>query len=167
MKKFIHILNEDETRAIIGDKNACSALMNTIEKWQTTSDWIADLLDAREKEDGYQYNASFMRWLEDFEGWEPSEENGSALSILIYTAQDYRRCRKMERSGYRQLDNEMIEEALALKKKISVHVSGVLGESDFACRAKRLNDGRLVAMIPRSRTKGFMAGSDTWAKIAA
>ena len=163
--KHTRILNEAETRKLIADTDEGEGFLNSREKWQVASEWLADLMDEREKTDGFQYNSSVMLWLEAREGWPKHAENASVLSILVYTTQDYRRQRAKRRAGYAFLDRAMIEAAIARKAKITVWAEGVFGDSRFDGRPKILADNSAVVFCGKSRTKGWRPDTQVWAKI--
>jgi hypothetical protein len=122
-------------------------------KYNTKSQWLCDLLDERERVDGYQYNLSFQRWLEKEYGIGPYDENGSPLSILIYNAQSYRRNDAIRREGFAPLTQAMIDEAHAAKKGIELQGENMLGSTVRNVYKTRAIQGINYLVPPRTRNK--------------
>ena len=92
-------LNREETLALL--KSGHWPTGDNLDKWRIQSTWLCDRLNEYEKT-GYVYNAQAQRKIEQEEGLEPSPENGSMLSLLIYSAQKYRREEAIEEIARRR-----------------------------------------------------------------
>jgi len=161
--KYKTILNEADTRAKIAAGH--TGYQEGRNDFDTASEWLADLLDEREKTDGFQYNTAFLRWLEKREGWPASGENGSTLSTLVYTSQGYRQTRAKLRAGFAPITDAMIRQAAEAGQRLLVLTESVFGEGEVEARPKVLADGRAVAYNGRSRSRGWTGSSMVWAKI--
>lgn len=154
----LHILDKDQTLALLNDPG--SFLERGMEKWRTKSTWICDLLNEREKADGYQYNAQFQHWFEKEYNVGPFNENNSALSLLIYMAQRYREHDKLVAARYQPGSEELLRTAFEGNCIIEMYhqslfnlvVNGAPASEPNVNRLKvREIGGKLYAMQPRKR----------------
>lgn len=138
---------------------ASGSLPNGLDKYRIKSTWLCDELNRKEAAEGFQYNAQFQRYIEEAEGIGPFGENGTTLSVLIYNAQGYRRSDSLKAEGFSYLTADLIDKAIQQGAKVEVKSDGIFGSSRTVCRPMVAHDGRRVAMLPRKRTRGFIAGS--------
>jgi hypothetical protein len=158
----IRVLDKEQTLAAIqhgNDRAAAFPDLDTFKHWNIKSQWFCDLLDEREKVDGSQYNAGFLRWFEKENNVGPFDENDSVASMLIYNAQRYRRIDKAIREGWKPLTPELVQEAIDRKAKIEMLGENMLGGQvqQAGYRPLKRDDGIYFVMAPRARNRGFRA----------
>lgn len=119
-------------------------------KWNTKSVWLCDLIEEM-SQIKYPYNTLVMREAEKRLGIPQQEDNASALSLLVYKAQGYRRHDNLVRDGYTPLTQEMVEQAHALGKWIEIKGSNMLGGDAYAKRKPRVVGDTLYLMEPKKR----------------
>ncbi len=129
-------------------------------EFHVKSQWLCDLLNEREKVDGYQYNTQFQRWFEKEFNVGPYAENGSTISILVYNAQGYRRHDQLIAEGFQPGTDELLRQAFEQKKPIELKVDHLFtfvvnGEKQENPSVERLKvreiEGKLYAMRPKKR----------------
>ena len=123
--------------------------------WMVKSVWLCAQMNEYERTVGYAYNVAVMRWIEQREGWEPADENGSPLARLIYSNQGFRRSDKLIAQGYAPLSEAMIDEAVETKHKIEVLGENILGGSVKTVCRPISQDGKRFVLLPKKRNKGF------------
>ena len=106
-----------------------------------------------------------MRKIEAEEGLPRFNDNHSALSLLIYNAQRYRRSDKLRADGWKYLTPEMVKTAMEQKRKIEILGENVLyQEIRKLCRP--VQRGEIYAVMPpKAKTKGFLANGTRLARI--
>lgn len=124
-----------------------------LDKYRVKSQLLCDLLDRREKSDGYQYNLEFQRWFEKEYNVGSFNENNSPLSVLIYNAQRYRRSDALKRDGFIRLTQDLIDKATQLKMRIEIRGENILGGNAHCVYKTKTINAINYLMVPRSRTK--------------
>ena len=119
--------------------------------WMVKSVWLCEQMNEYERTVGYVYNVAVMRWIEQREGWEPSDENGSPLSQLIYNNQGFRWTDKLIADGWQEGHETMLVQAFRERKKIEVMSDNLMGgKVSTVCSVVQLGD-RYYARPPRKR----------------
>ena len=155
-------LNREETLAVLQDPET---FMHDKDHWEVKSTWLCDRLNEYEKT-GYVYNAEAMRKIEAEERLPRFNDNNSALSLLIYNAQRYRRSDRLRQEGWSYLNPDMVKTAIAQKRKIEILGENVLYQTiKKLCRPVQNGDVYAV-LLPQARTKGFLANGSRLARIA-
>ncbi len=147
----VAVWNEAQTLAALNDP---ASFPKRLDKWLVKSQWLCDLLNEKEKAEGFQYNISFQRWFEKTYNVGPFDENGSVLSLLVYNAQKYRRHDALIKEGWREGTDEVLREALTRKRPIEYRADSLFGGVSILKLNVREINGRLYAMKPRARTYG-------------
>ena len=122
-------------------------------RYRVKSQVLCDAMDAKEKAEGFQYNREFMRWFEKEHGLPEHAESGSALSILVYNAQAYRRSDALFEEGFAPLTQTMIDEAARKAAAIELRGENMLGGNARRVYRVRAVGGQFRAMLPRSRKR--------------
>ena len=136
-----------------------------VDKWRIKSTWICDTLNEYEK-DGYVYNAIALRRIEKENNLPAHDENGSILSILIYNAQQYRREDKYKADGFVPLTPDIVQTAMREKRMVEVLGENLIGGiGHTACRPV-IRGSVYAVMLPRKRTRGFIADGSHLARLA-
>lgn len=156
------LLNKEETLAVLQDPES---FMRDRDHWEVQSTWICERLNEYEKS-GFVYNSEAQRKIEAEEGLPRFNDNNSALSLLIYNAQKYRRSDRLRQEGWSYLNPEMVKTAIEQKRKIEVLGENVLYQTiKKLCRPVQNGDVYAV-LLPKARTKGFLANGSRLARIA-
>lgn len=130
-------------------------------QWHTKSDWLIALIDEIEATGQYPYNTTVQREAEKRLGLPRQNDNGSALSVLVYTAQVYRREARDEAEGWHALTQNMIEEAYRREAQIEIRRESVLLAHVVTRLTVREINGQRYAFEPRRRKYAIRpAGQD-------
>ena len=156
----IKTLDQKETLEVLAG-NGDEFWNRGLDKYRVKSQWLCDLLDQREATEGFQYNAPFQRWFEKEFQVGPFNENSSVLSLLIYTAQRFRRHDKLVREGWRPGCEALLREAFEAKKDLEIYLEPIFNiivnsekqSSDPGVSSLKVREigGKLYAMRPKKR----------------
>ena len=119
--------------------------------WRVKSQWLIGLIDEYAATGKFPYNAEVQRLAEARLGIPRQDDNGSALSRLVYNAQRFRRSDQLRADGYAPLTQAMIEEVFARRAHIELMAESVLGNPAPTLLNVREIDGGRYAMLPRKR----------------
>jgi len=127
------VLDKEQTLALLKDPRGWESIGVTeeitddgISKWKVKSQYLCDFMDEMEK-DGFVYNVAALRAFEKAHGLEPSPENGSVLSVLVYNAQDFRRHDRLVREGWTPCDDAMMLRAYQTGRPIIAQGENMIG----------------------------------------
>ncbi len=116
----------------------------------TASDVVVEEIDRIAAGGAFPYNSAVQRAVEARLNLERQNDNGSNLSRVVYTSQDYRDYQRLVKEGFQPFTPELLQQAWASGCQIEL-----CGESIVGTALRRLNvreiDGKLYAMQPRKR----------------
>lgn len=121
--------------------------------------WLIGLIDEIAASGQYPYNATVNKLACERLGLPTADSNheGTALSWLVYNAQNFRRSDQLIAAGFTPFTPAMLNEAYTIGAKIET-VSNTLTPKEI--------DGKLYAMLPKKR-KRYIPTSGQPAKIVA
>lgn len=149
----LRILTDAETLAM-ADPATGAALTSSPDRYRTKSPMLCAFMDELEK-DGFVYNTAALRAFEKAHNLPAQSENGSALSLLVYTSQQYRRHDQLVRDGWTPGSPEMMQEAFIRGMGIKVCGSNMLGSNVEEVFNVRDIGGKLYVMRPHKRKYGI------------
>jgi len=148
-------MNMEQTRAALAQP-----LPVGMDKWALRSDWLAEVIISYQQTGKYAYNADIEHIAAEQFGDLTTEEQ-KRLGTLVYNAQKYAREIVLTRNGFVRATQEVLA-PFEGKHVIAVQNGSLSGERMHY--VKRDAGGRLVMMLPRSRSRCLAAYADNWVK---
>jgi hypothetical protein len=154
-----------EPTLILENKDDLAALLDTkpeaeirLHRHRIKSRWLIGLIDEIAASGRYPYNATVNKLACERLGYPPKSEaeysrEGTALSWLIYNAQNFRRSDQFIAAGYTPFTPAMLDEAYTIGAKVEVAAETLLGGSAVIVLTPKDIDGKLYAVLPRKRTQ--------------